>query len=141
MLRENLTRGPLFATVIAENSNREFLAMLKSELIQKMAEKNTHLYAQDLDRIVNIVLGEIVQALKDGDRVELRGFGIFSVKARDGRKGRNPRTGTPVVVDAKRAPCFKLGKELHKRLNEAKPDVTPRPATEQPTSETPAPAH
>ena len=115
--------------------------MLKSELIQKMAEKNTHLYAQDLDRIVNIVLGEIVQALKDGNRVELRGFGAFTVKSRDRRVGRNPLTGSSVVVEAKRAPCFKTGKELHKRLNRNEPDVTPQPASGQPTSETIVPAH
>ena len=115
--------------------------MLKSELVLKMAEKNTHLYTQDLDRIVNIVLGEIVQALKDGGRVELRGFGAFTVKSRDGRVGRDPRTGSAVVVEAKRAPCFKTGKELHARLNEVQPGLPPKSASEQLTTETPAPVH
>ena len=91
--------------------------MIKSELVQKIAEKNTHLYHLDIERIVNTVLDEIINALKEGDRVELRGFGAFSAKARTARMGRNPRTGESVEVVAKRVPFFKTGKELRERLN------------------------
>lgn len=91
--------------------------MIKSELIQKLAEENTHLYQRDVERIVGAVFGEITEALARGDRVELRGFGAFSVKHREARLGRNPRTGEAVEVPAKRAPFFKTGKDLRDRLN------------------------
>ncbi|MEI7600951.1 MAG: integration host factor subunit beta [Aestuariivirga sp.] len=91
--------------------------MIKSELVQKIAEKNPHLYHRDIERIVNTVLDEIINALKEGDRVELRGFGAFSAKARNARTGRNPRTGESVEVVAKHVPFFKTGKELRERLN------------------------
>ena len=91
--------------------------MIKSELVQKIADKNPHLYHRDIERIVNTVLDKIVGAMQEGDRVELRGFGAFSVKSRDARIGRNPRTGTSVEVLAKRVPFFKTGKELRGRLN------------------------
>ena len=91
--------------------------MIKSELVQKIADRNPHLYHRDIERIVNTVLDKIVGALQEGDRVELRGFGAFSVKSRDARIGRNPRTGTSVEVLAKRVPFFKTGKELRGRLN------------------------
>lgn len=91
--------------------------MTKSELIQKLAEQNPHLYMRDIERIVEAIFDKITDALADGDRVELRGFGAFSVKHRDARVGRNPRTGESVEVDAKRLPFFKVGKALHERLN------------------------
>jgi len=91
--------------------------MIKSELIQRIAASNGHLYQRDVERIVNIIFGEIVDALARGDRVELRGFGAFTVKYRAPRKGRNPRTGDPVFVDEKFVPFFKTGKELRERLN------------------------
>lgn len=91
--------------------------MIKSELVQKIADNNPHLYHRDVERIVNKVLDEIVDAMRQGSRVELRGFGAFSVKARDGRTGRNPRTGESVAVVPKKAPFFKTGKELRARLN------------------------
>jgi len=91
--------------------------MIKSELIQKIAEKNPHLYHRDVERIINTVFDQIIKALRDGDRVELRGFGAFSVKSRESRLGRNPRTGDSVKVEAKRVPFFKTGKELRERLN------------------------
>lgn len=81
--------------------------MIKSALVQKLADGNPHLYHQDLERIVNIVLSEIPETLKNGGHVELRGFGSFTTKARDVRMGRNPRTGSAVVVEAKRQPCFR----------------------------------
>lgn len=91
--------------------------MTKSELIQRLADMNPHLYLRDVEKIVETVFDEISGALARGDRVELRGFGAFSVKHRDARTGRNPRTGETVKVDAKRLPFFKTGKALRERLN------------------------
>ncbi|HAD25510.1 MAG TPA: integration host factor subunit beta [Alphaproteobacteria bacterium] len=91
--------------------------MIKSELITRLALANPHLYQRDIERIVNTVFDEISDALGRGDRVELRGFGAFSVKSRPARQGRNPRTGQTVSVAAKRVPFFKTGKELRERLN------------------------
>lgn len=95
-----------------------FIKMTKSELIQKLAERNPHLFLRDIEKIVDTVFDEISEALVDGDRVELRGFGAFSIKHRDARVGRNPRTGETVQVDAKRLPFFKTGKALRERLND-----------------------
>lgn len=94
--------------------------MTKSELIQRLAERNPHLYLRDVEKIVETIFDEITDALANGDRVELRGFGAFSVKHRDARIGRNPRTGEAVQVEAKRLPFFKTGKALRERLNEEK---------------------
>ena len=91
--------------------------MIRSELVQKIADENPHLYQRDVERIVNTVFEDIVQAMSNGDRVELRGFGAFSVKKRDARIGRNPRTGQSVEVDEKHVPFFKTGKLLRDRLN------------------------
>ena len=91
--------------------------MIKSELVLKIAEKNPHLYHRDVERIVNRVFDEIINTMKDGNRVELRGFGAFSVKERRARTGRNPRTGESVEVTEKRVPFFKTGKELRQKLN------------------------
>jgi len=91
--------------------------MIKSELIIKIAEQNPHLYHRDVERIVNTIFDEIIGSLASGNRVELRGFGAFSVKKRDGRQGRNPRSGEIVEVSEKRVPFFKTGKDLHVRLN------------------------
>ena len=91
--------------------------MTKSELIIRLADKNPHLFQRDIERIVATVLDEISTALSKGDRVELRGFGAFSVKNRDSRVGRNPRTGESVFVSRKSVPFFKAGKHLRVRLN------------------------
>lgn len=91
--------------------------MIRSELIQKIAEENPHLFQRDVERIVNTIFEEIIEALARGDRVELRGFGAFSVKKRDARTGRNPRTGDSVDVEEKHVPFFKTGKLLRDRLN------------------------
>ena len=91
--------------------------MIRSELIQKISEENPHLFQRDVERIVNTVFEEIINAMARGDRVELRGFGAFSVKKRDARQGRNPRTGESVSVDEKHVPFFKTGKLLRDRLN------------------------
>lgn len=91
--------------------------MIRSELIQKIADENPHLYQRDVERIVSTVFDEITDAMSDGNRVELRGFGAFSVKKREPRVGRNPRTGESVNVEEKHVPFFKTGKLLRDRLN------------------------
>jgi len=91
--------------------------MTKSELILKIGQLNPHLYHRDVERIVTAIFDEITTALARGDRVELRGFGAFSVKQRDARMGRNPRTGDAVSVARKVIPFFKTGKQLRERLN------------------------
>lgn len=92
--------------------------MIRSELIQKVADENPHLYQRDVEKIVNTIFEEIIDALANGNRVELRGFGAFSVKQRDARTGRNPRTGEAVEVEEKHVPFFKAGKLLRDRLND-----------------------
>ncbi len=92
--------------------------MTKSELIQRMAGLNPGLYHRDVERIVSTIFDEIADALVRGDRVELRGFGAFSVKRHAAHVGRNPRTGAAVHVSEKFIPSFKTGKQLRKRLNE-----------------------
>ncbi len=91
--------------------------MTKSDLIKRLAEANPHLYIRDIERIVSTVFEQISAALARGDRVELRGFGAFSVRSRGERMGRNPRTGDEVAVPNKVVPYFKTGKELRERLN------------------------
>lgn len=94
--------------------------MIKSELVTLLADANPHLYQRDVERIVNTIFDEITHALTRGERVELRGFGAFSVKKRPARVGRNPRTGEPVEVAEKHVPFFKTGKELRDNLNHKK---------------------
>jgi integration host factor subunit beta len=91
--------------------------MIRSELVQLLVRDNSDLSVRDVERIVNVFFDEIVQRLSADGRVELRGFGAFSTRARDARTGRNPRTGETVDVDAKRVPYFKPGKEMRERLN------------------------
>jgi integration host factor subunit beta len=93
--------------------------VIKSELILRIAGHNPHLFQRDVEKLVDAVLDEIVAALARGDRVELRGFGAFSVKLRGGRVGRNPKTGAKVHVPDKNIPVFRPSKEIHKRLNSA----------------------
>jgi integration host factor subunit beta len=95
--------------------------MIKSELIQRISSQNPHLYPSDVEKIVNAIFDEIVEALRRGDRVELRGFGTFSTKLRGARQGRNPRTGAVVSVAKKAFPLFKTGKEMRARLNRETP--------------------
>ena len=92
-------------------------AMIKSELVQRIAEHNPHLYQRDVENIVDAILNEIVAALARGDRVELRGFGAFSVKHRPARTGRNPRTGEEITIAASKNPVFKAGKALKDAVN------------------------
>jgi integration host factor subunit beta len=107
------------AMTVANDREGTAGSMIKSELVQRIAGQNPHLYQRDIENIVNAVLGEITAALARGDRVELRGFGAFSVKHRPARTGRNPRTGAHVSVDQKSVPFFKTGKEMRERLNKA----------------------
>src|SRR5262249_298258 len=96
--------------------------MIKSELVQRIAAQNPHLYQRDVENIVNAILGEITTALARGDRVELRGFGAFSVKNRPAREGRNPRTDARVSLDTKCVLFFKTGKEMREGLNASSTD-------------------
>ena len=115
--------------------------MTKSELIARLAEHNPHLFQRDVERIVATIFEVVTQALVRGDRVELRGFGAFSVKQRGSRTGRNPRTGAQVAVVEKRVPYFKTGKDLRERLNEsAKGNVVPGPHAGKPPPRPRAPA-
>ncbi len=101
--------------------------MIKSELVQKLADENPNLLHREVERLVSVVFDEIAGALQRGDRVELRGFGAFSVKHRPSRVGRNPRTGEPVPINEKFSPFFKPGKELRDRLNGG-----PKPSAKKP---------
>ena len=92
--------------------------MIRSELLAELAKDNPGLRAEEIEQVVDIFFEEISSRLADGGRVELRGFGAFSTRERDARKGRNPRTGEPVDVPAKRVPYFKPGKEMREALNE-----------------------
>ncbi len=93
--------------------------MIKSELVEKLASENPHLFPRDVEHIVTAILDEVGKARARGDRVELRGFGAFAVKNRPARVGRNPRTGEQVEVGEKYVPQFKAGKEIRERLNKA----------------------
>jgi integration host factor subunit beta len=95
----------------------EGFAVIKSELVDRISVQNPHLYRQDAEKIVNTIFSEITAAMARGDRVELRGFGIFFVKLREGRMGRNPRTGDLVSVGRKIVPFFRTGREMKSRLN------------------------
>ena len=99
--------------------------MIKSQLILRIAGQNPHLFQRDVEKMVDAVLDEIVAALARGDRVELRGFGAFSVKVREGRVGRNPKTGATVHVPEKKMPFFRQSREMRVRLNSAVPMVVP----------------
>ena len=116
--------------------------MIKSELVTRLQLKNPHFLQRDVEGVVNAVVDEISDAMRQGNRVELRGFGAFSVRIREARVGRNPRTGEPVDVAQKAAPFFRTGKEMRDRINSAgqrrtkrggrgdEPDEGMRPAAE-----------
>ena len=91
--------------------------MTKSELIQKITNKNSFLYQKDIYKIIDTLFNTVAKALKDGDRVELRGFGTFTTKLRNARIGRNPKTGDPVAIPKKKMPFFKMGKSMKERIN------------------------
>jgi integration host factor subunit beta len=102
-------KGSIFSFIV--------MGMTKSELIARLAARNPHLYQRDVERIVATVFDEISKALAGGHRVELRGFGAFSVKKREPRTGRNPRTGEPLDIKAARMPKFRAGKALKDAIN------------------------
>ena len=91
--------------------------MIKSELIARLAEENPHLTQRDIERVVGVILERMIQALENEGRVELRGFGALSVRSRDARAGRNPRTGEPMKIKASAQPKFKAGKALKDAVN------------------------
>jgi len=91
--------------------------VIRSELVQKLCDDHPDLTQKEIERVVAAFFDSITDQLRKGGRVELRGFGAFSTRGRDARKGRNPRTGEPVDVSAKRVPYFKPGKEMRERLN------------------------
>lgn len=91
--------------------------MIRSELVKKLEAENPGLTPEEVERIVDLFFSQIIQRLTEGGRVELRGFGAFSTRERQPRKGRNPRTGESVDVPAKSVPYFKPGKEVRERLN------------------------
>ena len=91
--------------------------MTKSELILKITSKNSYLYHKDVYKIVDTLFNCVTKALKNGDRVELRGFGTFTTKLRNARIGRNPKTGEPVAIAQKKMPFFKMGKSMKERIN------------------------
>lgn len=91
--------------------------VIRSELVQKLCNDHPDLTLKEVERVVSSFYDAIIEQLQNGGRVELRGFGAFSTRARDARRGRNPRTGEPVDVSAKKVPYFKPGKEMRERLN------------------------
>ena len=100
-----------------DRANLQASSMIKSELVRRISAQNQHLYDRDIEKVVNTIFDQIVEALRRGDRVELRGFGMFSAKLREARQGRNPKTGAAVSVGKKAYPFFKTGKEMRARLN------------------------
>jgi integration host factor beta subunit len=91
--------------------------MTKSELVEKIMETNGFLNRKESELVVNIIFDSMAKALKDGDKVEIRGFGSFTVREREAREARNPKNGEIVKISAKRTPFFKTGKELKERVN------------------------
>ena len=92
--------------------------MTKSDLIERVAQRLPHISKKDTETVVNTIFDSMTESLKEGDRIEIRGFGSFQVKIREAREGRNPKTGDEVRIPAKRAPFFKVGKELKERIEE-----------------------
>ena len=90
--------------------------MTKSDLIERVAIKVPHISKKDTETVVNTIFDCMTEALRKGDRIEIRGFGSFQVKVREAREGRNPKTGEEVKIPAKRTPFFKVGKELKERI-------------------------
>jgi integration host factor subunit beta len=111
------------------------MSLIKSQLIQNITDQNPHLYIKDVERIVNTIFSEITKSLSEGRRVELRGFGAFSVQKRKERIGRNPRTGDAVKVSEKFIPRFKSGKELRIKLNTSNREISSIPSNDDTDTE------
>ncbi|WP_379553239.1 integration host factor subunit beta [Erythrobacter sp. W53] len=92
--------------------------MIRSELLTALSKENPDLRSEEVEQVVDIFFDEIAHRLAEGGRVELRGFGAFSTREREARKGRNPRTGESVDVPSKRVPYFRPGKEVRRMLND-----------------------
>ena len=98
--------------------------MTKSGLIEEVARRTPHISKKDTEVVVNTIFESMIESLREGERIEIRGFGSFQVKVREAREGRNPKTGAPVQISAKRTPFFKVGKELKEMVDESPdPDV------------------
>jgi integration host factor subunit beta len=95
--------------------------MTKSELIAKLSKQYPHLYQRDIEHLVNTIFGEITKKLAEGGRVELRGFGAFSVRKREARRARNPKNGQEVQIGERHAIYFRTGKELRERISKVEP--------------------
>jgi integration host factor subunit beta len=104
--------------------------MTKSGLIERVAELTPHISKKDTEVVVNTIFDSMTEALKQGERIEIRGFGSFQVKIREAREGRNPKTGEEVQIPAKRTPFFKVGKELKEKVDDARPSSTQKVAAE-----------
>ena len=115
--RPKIYSRTLFDCLVHIISSHKHDYFTRYKAIQRISSQNPHLYQRDIEKIVSAILDEIVEALRRGDRVELRGFGAFSAKLRGARQGRNPRTGAVVPVAQKAVPSFKTGKDVRKRLN------------------------
>lgn len=98
--------------------------MTKSGLIERVAELTSHISKKDTEVVVNTIFDSMTEALRRGERIEIRGFGSFQVKQRDAREGRNPKTGEEVHIPAKRAPFFKVGKELKELVDATGDEIT-----------------
>jgi integration host factor beta subunit len=96
--------------------------MTKSGLIEEVAKRTPHISKKDTEVVVNTIFDSMIESLKVGDRIEIRGFGSFQVKMREAREGRNPKTGEPVHISAKRTPFFKVGKELKEMVDRSSTD-------------------
>ena len=103
--------------------------MTKSGLIEEVAKRTPHISKKDMEVVVNTIFDSMIDALREGERIEIRGFGSFQVKIREAREGRNPKTGEPVHISAKRTPFFKVGKELKEKVDNS-PDVVEEPAAD-----------
>lgn len=102
-----------------DSANSEEITMTKSELMEALARKQSQLAFKDIELAVKTVLEQMTQALATGNRIEIRGFGSFSLHFRPPRQGRNPKTGDPVSLSGKHVPHFKPGKEMRERVNES----------------------
>jgi len=109
--------------------------MTKSDLIERVAIKVPHVSKKDTETVVNTIFDCMTEALRKGDRIEIRGFGSFQVKVREAREGRNPKTGEEVKIPAKRTPFFKVGKELKERIEaKRKQEAGGQPSAPRPSA-------
>jgi len=106
--------------------------MTKSGLIEEVAKRTPHISKKDTEVVVNTIFDSMIDSLKTGDRIEIRGFGSFQVKMREAREGRNPKTGEPVHISAKRTPFFKVGKELKEMVDRSSGEASSDSSSDSP---------